>query len=75
MLQEQESGELAFVQMSVQLPVVERYCSVTAVKPEPPSEALPETETVPVSGEPGSLVVAAGAVLSTRRSVIVSLRE
>ena len=62
--------------MSVQLPVpLERYCSVMlAVTPEPPSEALPETETVPVSGEPGSVWSPLGAVLSTRRSVTVSLR-
>ena len=35
---------------------------------------MPVTVTVPVSGEPGSVVVAVGAVLSTRRLVTVEVR-
>jgi hypothetical protein len=73
--QEQAIGDVAWVQRLVQLPVAERYWRMTPARPEPPSEALPETVTLPVSGEPGSVVDAVGAVLSTRRFVTVSVRE
>ena len=36
---------------------------------------MPVTETVPVSGEPGSVVIAVGAVLSTRRLTTVAVWE
>ena len=75
MFHEQVTIEDAAVQMLVQLPPPDgRYCSVELATPEPPmSTAEPETEMVPVSGVPGSVVVGLGAVLSTRRFVIVSV--
>ena len=75
MFHEQVTIEDAAVQMVVQLPPPDgRYCSVELATPEPlPSTAEPETEMVPVSGVPGSVVVGLGAVLSTRRFVIVSV--
>jgi hypothetical protein len=72
--QPQETGEVACVQSWVQLPVVERYSCATVARPEPASAAVPATVTVPVSGEPGSVVVAVGAVLSIRRLVTVDVR-
>jgi hypothetical protein len=73
--QEHETGEVAWVQRLVHVPLVERYSSETPARPEPPvSAALPATVTVPVSGEPGSVVAAVGAVLSTRRFATVEVR-
>ena len=74
MFQAHEIGEVACVQIVVHAPVVERYSCATLARPEPPSAALPATVTVPVSGEPGSVVVAVGAVLSTRRLATVEVR-
>ena len=74
MFHEQVTIEDAAVQMVVQLPPPDgRYCSVELATPEPLSTAEPETEMVPVSGVPGSVVVGLGAVLSTRRFVTVSV--
>ena len=66
---------MACVHSVVHAPVVERYSWVTLARPEPPvSAAVPATVTLPVSGEPGSVVAAVGAVLSTRRLVTVEVR-
>ena len=75
MFHEQVTIEDAAAQMVVQLPPPDgRYWSVELATPEPPvSTAEPDTETVPVSGVPGSVVVGVGAVLSTRRFVTVSV--
>ena len=68
MFHEQVAVALACVQMSVQLPPpFGRYCTVVLDTPEPASDPVPVTETMPVSGEPGSVVVAVAPVLSTRR--------
>ena len=75
MFQAHEIGEVACVQNWVQAPVADLYSWATLARPEPPSEAVPATVTVPVSGEPGSVVVAVGAVLSTRRLMTVEVRE
>ena len=75
MFHEQEIGEVAWVQMFVQAPAPKRYSRDTLARPEPASAAVPAIVTLPVRGEPGSVVVAVGAVLSTRRFVTVSVRE
>jgi hypothetical protein len=54
-----EIGEVACVQIWVQAPEDERPRGPRLARPEPPSAALPATVAVPVSGEPGSVVVPA----------------
>ena len=44
-----------------------RYWNASAVTPVAPSLAVPDSVRVPISGVPGSAIVAVGAVLSTRR--------
>ncbi len=58
------------VQIVVQVEVPLRaYWSATAETPEPPSDAVAPSVTVPLSGILGSVMVTAGAVLSTMMSV------
>ncbi len=74
MFHEQVAVPPACVQMLVQLPPPDGwYCTVVFATPEPRSEPTPVTETVPVSGEPGLVVVAVAPVLSTRRLVTVEV--
>jgi len=60
-------GGIGFFTHSATKTADERYLEVVLATPEPRSEPTPVTETVPVSGEPGSVVVAVAPVLSTRR--------
>ncbi len=57
--------------MSVQVPApAGERCTFTLATPEPPvSVPVALTVTVPLSGVPGSVMPAVGAVLSTRRLV------
>ena len=52
----------------------DRYWSATEARPEPASDAVADSVLAPVSGEPGSVKVVAGAVLSIRRPVTVAVR-
>ena len=72
MFQEQEYGLVVSVQMSVhvEVPVGARWI-FTLRTPEPPSVPVAFSVTVWRSGEPGSVRLAVGAVLSTRRFVTV----
>ena len=56
-------------------PFATRYWSATEATPEPESDALALSASVPVSGVPGSANVVAGTVLSTRREGTSEVRE
>ena len=45
------------------------------VRPLPASDAVPARVLLPVSGVPGSVSAVAGAVLSIRRELTLSVRE
>src|SRR5919109_1524623 len=69
----QEYGDVVSLQRSLQLfiPVGEAW-NFSDATPEPPvSVDVPSKVFVPPSGEPGFVMVAVGAVLSTRRFVAV----
>jgi hypothetical protein len=72
----QLAGEAVRWQTSVHEPPPDgRYWMFSAVRPEPPSEAVPVRLLVPVSGVPGSVSVVDGAVLSIRRELTLAVRE
>jgi hypothetical protein len=73
---EQLAGEVVRWQTSVQEPPLERrYWMFSDVRPLPASDAVPARVLLPVSGVPGSVSDVAGAVLSIRRELTLSVRE